>query len=88
MNSFQVAPEEALGQQDRERMILMQQRKVASIDAAASRLAEEGGRMGQRMASSSGGVRVVVGQPTPQNQQQEDPRTVEQLLDSLHSTPI
>ncbi len=73
---------------DRERMILMQQRKVSSLDAANARLGEELGRMEQQQQEGGGVMRVAVVPSQHQNLQQDAPRTVDELLDSLHSTPI
>ena len=96
---------------DKERMILMQQKKIAALDEANSRLVEELNRLGEKLNGAAGQVggnssgrldltsRTVIStggagcldmtkQPKKKNSIQETPKTVDELLDSLHSTPI
>ena len=92
---------------DKERMIVMQQRKIAALDEANGRLVAELNRLGERLGGGGGGggnnvtqvtvnsgdpnVTVTTMSPTKSHQnlvEDETPKTVEQLLDSLHSTPI
>lgn len=77
---------------DKERMIVMQQRKIAALDEANGRLVSELNRIGELQqqqqqqggGSSSSEVVVVGGCASPA----AAPKTVDELLDSLHSTPI
>jgi hypothetical protein len=91
------------GQQlsDKERMILMQQRKIASLDEANSRLVHELSRLGDKLEKTT---RLAARESGNEQQQQQQmafggvqlqqtsdpttPKTVEELIDSLHSTPI
>merc|ERR1712062_828655 len=108
---------------DKERMILMQQKKIAALDAANRRLLEELNRMtsqkvsvtpnpvtvtsintssppDRRVSSSSSSsnksITVITnGEATTKSNSlnasatsQETPKTVDELLDSLHSTSI
>jgi len=57
---------------EKETLILMQQRKVATLEDAEGRLNEEVTRLKTDLSRGA----------------QRDPQTVEELLDSLHSTPI
>eukprot|EP00095_Tigriopus_kingsejongensis_P009722 maker-scaffold748_size102973-snap-gene-0.12 protein:Tk09722 transcript:maker-scaffold748_size102973-snap-gene-0.12-mRNA-1 annotation:"probable ras gtpase-activating protein isoform x2" len=103
---------------DKERMILMQQKKIAALDNANERLVQELNRLGERLKGglvmgdgvegsehrlsdprlSSGpcDAEVVFSSNTLPCRKtanntatvQDTPKTVDELLDSLHSTPI
>ena len=114
---LQMASEDPIS--DKERMILMQQKKIAALDAANRRLLEELNRMtsqkvsvttnpvtvtsintssppDRRVSSSSSSsnksITVITnGEATTKSNSlnaQETPKTVDELLDSLHSTSI
>eukprot|EP00093_Oithona_nana_P014319 14319.XXX_1187698_1183622_1 [CDS] Oithona nana genome sequencing. len=118
---LQMASEDPMS--DKERMILMQQKKIAALDAANRRLLEELNRMtsqkvsvttnpvtvtsintssppDRRVSSSSSSsnksITVITnGEATTKSNSlnasatsQETPKTVDELLDSLHSTSI
>ena len=63
---------------EKEKMIAMQQQKVAAIDEANYKLMDELNRMAEEQRQ----------QQLQQQPQQEIPKSVDELLDSLHSTPI
>ncbi|TRY78202.1 hypothetical protein TCAL_13221 [Tigriopus californicus] len=112
---------------EKERMILMQQKKIAALDTANERLVQELNRLGEKlkgglvMADCDGTNSTItsttatssnlttsdrrLSEPRPKaretftsntlpsrrttnNMVQDTPKTVEELLDSLHSTPI
>lgn len=89
---------------DKEVMILMQQKKIAALDEANNRLMKELTRLGDKLdksdpvkitssVSATGVVTVTTNPPTstPLNATpppSSDPKTVDELLDSLHSTSI
>ncbi len=88
--------------EDKEKMILMQQKKIACLDEANGRLMEQLTILGCKLrsedlasSSSSGAAEtsnMTILERQHQNlvslEQQETPRTVDELIDSLHSTPI
>lgn len=75
---------------DKEMMILMQQRKIASLDEANGRLVEELNKLGEKMTQKT--ITKLPGVPantsSPSSEDSNTPRTVDELIDSLHSTPI
>ena len=87
---------------DKEMMILMQQKKIASLDEANGRLMEELNRLGEKLTSSSNSVSstpIRRGQsnttaldhsstPAASASSSVMPKTVDELIDSLHLTPI
>eukprot|EP00096_Caligus_rogercresseyi_P015387 TRINITY_DN7832_c0_g1_i2.p1 TRINITY_DN7832_c0_g1~~TRINITY_DN7832_c0_g1_i2.p1 ORF type:complete len:224 (+),score=98.55 TRINITY_DN7832_c0_g1_i2:398-1069(+) len=86
---------------DKEMMILMQQKKIAALDDANGRLKNELCRLGDKLKSQRGGggqqelLSVVHTGDSPvrvfhksSSVSMETPKTVDELLDSLHSTPI
>ncbi|QQP51171.1 Putative Ras GTPaseactivating proteinlike, partial [Caligus rogercresseyi] len=79
---------------DKEMMILMQQKKIAALDDANGRLKNELCRLGDKLKSQqllsvvhSGDSPVRVFHKSS-SVSMETPKTVDELLDSLHSTPI
>ncbi len=76
---------------DKERMILMQQKKIAALDEANNRLVKELTRLGEKLEKTTpaknGGDGAGDGLEGEVNED-GTPKTVEELIDSLHSTPI
>ncbi|CAB4065495.1 Disabled homolog 2-interacting protein [Lepeophtheirus salmonis] len=83
---------------DKEMMILMQQKKIAALDDANGRLKTELTRLGDKLKQQQQQAEfmsVVHSGDSPvrvfhksSSVSMETPKTVDELLDSLHSTPI
>merc|ERR1711936_241250 len=65
---------------DKEMMILLQQRKIAALDEANSRLIHELSKLGEKVTTG--------GRCVKKTSMQETPKTVDELLDSFNDTRV
>lgn len=75
---------------EKESMVLMQQHKCAALDEANVKLVQELNKVGEKVNETGMPSLGQAGLPRRKSSVSEEntPKTVDELLDSLHSTPI